>query len=105
MVSHNESLKSMGKGDSMRQITLRGITDDIETLAQKESKSKGVSLNKAFLSLLRKGAEQQARAGQTKKSRSRSEFSQFLGLWSEDETAVFDESLREQREIDKGLWS
>ena len=94
----------MVKGDSMRQITLRGITDDIETVAQKQAKSKGVSLNKAFLSLLRKGAEQQARASKVK-SHSGSEFRQFLGLWSEDEKAVFDESLKEQREIDKGLWS
>jgi hypothetical protein len=89
----------------MRQITLRGIPDDIETIAQKESKDKGMSLNKAFLSLLRKGAEQQEGASRVKKSRTRSEFSQFLGLWSEDEAAAFDESLREQREIDAGLWS
>lgn len=89
----------------MRQITLRGITDDIESIAQKQAKSKGVSLNKAFLSLLRNGAEQQARTGRGKKSHAKSEFNQFLGLWSEDEAAVFDESLCEQREIDTGLWS
>jgi hypothetical protein len=89
----------------MRQITLRGIPDDIETIAQKESESKGISLNKAFLSLLRKGAEQQKSASRVKRSRTKSEFSQFLSLWSEDEAAVFDESLGEQREIDAGLWS
>jgi hypothetical protein len=89
----------------MRQITLRGIPDDIETIAQKESKGKGMSLNKAFLSLLRKGAEQQESASRVKRSRTKSEFSQFLGLWREDEAAVFDKSLGEQREIDTGLWS
>ena len=32
------------------------IQDDIETMAEEEARSKGISLNKAFLSLLRKGA-------------------------------------------------
>jgi hypothetical protein len=29
----------------------------------------------------------------------------FLGLWNEEDAAAFDESLREQREIDAELWS
>ena len=88
----------------MRQITLRGIPDNIETLAQEEAKSKGVSLNKAFISLLRRGAEQQA-SPRRKKPSTASEFSKFLGLWKEEDAAAFDESLRQQRDIDKDLWS
>jgi hypothetical protein len=85
----------------MKQITLRGIPENIETIAQEEARTKGVSLNKAFISLLRKGATQQGR----KKPRSKSEFASFLGLWNEEDAAVFDESLRKQRDIDKELWS
>ena len=88
----------------MRQITLRGIPENIETLAQEEAKSKGVSLNKAFISLLRRGAEQQA-TQRRKRTRVASEFSKFLGLWKEEDAATFDESLRHQRDIDKDLWS
>lgn len=88
----------------MRQITLRGIPDNIESLAQEEAKSKGVSLNKAFISLLRRGAEQQA-SPRRKWSGKASEFSKFLGLWNEEDAAGFDESLRQQREIDKDLWT
>lgn len=88
----------------MRQITLRGIPDDIETVAQEEARSRGVSLNKAFLSLLRKGVEQQA-PPRRKRSRAASEFTRFLGLWNEEDAASFDQSLREQREIDTELWS
>lgn len=88
----------------MRQITLRGIPDDVEVIAEEEAKSKGVSLNKAFLSLLRKGAEQQARS-RKKAVRPRSEFRQFLGLWKDEEAAAFEESLHEQRKIDEELWS
>ena len=89
----------------MRQVTLRGVPDDVETIAQKEAQSKGISLNKAFLALLRKGAEQQARQPHGKKARAKSEFRQFLGLWTEEEGAAFDEFLHEQREIDEELWS
>ena len=89
----------------MRQITLRGIPEDIETIAEKEAKSRGVSLNKAFLSLLQKGAEQQSRLARRKKTRAESEFKQFLGLWNEEEAAVFDKSLKDQREIDTEQWS
>jgi hypothetical protein len=89
----------------MRQITLRGIPEDIETIAENEAKSRGVSLNKAFLSLLRKGAEQQAHLARGKKSRAGSEFKQFLGLWNKEEAAVFDKSLKDQRGIDSEQWS
>lgn len=89
----------------MRQITLRGIPNDVENIAQEEAKSKGVSLNKAFLSLLRKGAEQKAHPPRGKRHHGRSEFGKFLGLWSAEEADDFDESLRQQREIDTELWS
>jgi hypothetical protein len=85
----------------MKQITLRGIPENIENIAQEEAKARGVSLNKAFISLLRKGADQQRR----KSPRAKSEFGRFLGLWNEEEAVSFDESLRQQREIDKDLWS
>lgn len=89
----------------MRQVTLRGIPDDIETMAEEEARSKGISLNKAFLSLLRKGVEEQPRQPRRKKTRTGSEFRQFLGLWKKDEADAFDESLCEQRKIDEELWS
>jgi hypothetical protein len=89
----------------MRQITLRGIPEDIETIAEKEAKSRGVSLNKAFLSLLRKGVEQQTRLAGRKKNCRESEFNQFLGLWDEEEAVMFDKSLKDQRKIDTEQWS
>lgn len=88
----------------MRQITLRGIPDDIDSIAKEEAKSKGVSLNKAFLSLLRKGTEQKTPA-RRKRIKGASQFSSFLGLWNNEDAAAFDHSLREQREIDEELWS
>jgi hypothetical protein len=88
----------------MSQVTLRGIPEDIEHMVKKEAKASGTSLNKAFLSLLRKGAERQPKPKSGKKSLS-GDFNAFLGLWSEDEAAAFDASIKTQRKIDKELWS
>ena len=36
----------------MKQITIRNIPDEIEKVVKKEARVKGLSLNKAFISLL-----------------------------------------------------
>jgi hypothetical protein len=88
----------------MSQVTLRGIPEDIELIAKKEAKASGTSLNRALISLLRRGAERQIKSKSGKKSQS-GEFNAFLGLWSEDEAASFDASIKTQRTIDEELWS
>jgi hypothetical protein len=88
----------------MSQITLRGIPEDIEHIVKKEAKVSGTSLNKAFISLLRRGAECQTKPQSGNKSPS-GEFDAFLGLWSEDETASFDAAIKTQRKIEEELWS
>ena len=42
----------------MRQITLRDIPEDVERVVRNEAENNGMSLNKAFLSVLRRGANQ-----------------------------------------------
>ncbi|MEW6219113.1 MAG: antitoxin [Thermodesulfobacteriota bacterium] len=86
----------------MGQLTLRGIPDDIRALAEAEARSKGISLNKAFLAILRKGAARPARPRH--QDRGEGEFTPFLGLWSEEEADAFDQALREQRGTDGELW-
>lgn len=88
----------------MSQVTLRGIPEDIEHIVKKEAKESGTSLNKAFISLLRRGAECQTRPTSGKKSQS-GEFNAFLGLWSEDDAASFNASIKTQRRIDEEIWS
>lgn len=36
----------------MKQITLRSIPDEIEAMVKREAKAKGLSLNKAFITLM-----------------------------------------------------
>ena len=87
----------------MKQITLRGIPKEIEKRARKEADSKGLSLNKAFLSLL-KGT-----SGIGLKSKKRSnplhhDLDHLSGKWTKEEAETFDRSLRLQRRIDEDVW-
>lgn len=88
----------------MRQMTLRDIPDEIEMLARSEAGRQGISLNKAFLSLLRKSTEQTTVKLSTSTRKSVASFSRFCGVWSEDEAAEFDKALKEQRGIDDEAW-
>lgn len=45
----------------MKQITLRDIPYEIEKLIKREAEKKGLSLNKAFLSLLEKATDIKAK--------------------------------------------
>lgn len=87
----------------MRQMTIRNIPDEIEAIVRSEADSRGVSLNKAYLTLLKRGAQYTAGI-QSPQKREKGRFSRFCGIWSEEEAAVFDESTLVQRNIDPELW-
>jgi len=88
----------------MRQMTLRDIPDEIEMLARDEAVKQGVSLNKAFLTLLRKSTQQKfVQLPSADKQRS-NRFSRFCGVWKDVEANEFDKVLLEQRNIDEEAW-
>ena len=88
----------------MRQMTLRDIPDDIEMIARTEASRQGVSLNKAFLTLLRKSTQQTVAQPSSVDKKSKSSFSRFCGVWSDAEATEFDKALLEQRKIDNEAW-
>lgn len=88
----------------MRQMTLRDIPDEIEMLARGEADRQGISLNKAFLSLLRKSTQQTTTQSFSPTNKSSASFSRFCGVWSDDEAAEFDKALKVQRGIDDEAW-
>jgi len=87
----------------MRQMTIRNIPDEVEAIVRSEADSRGVSLNKAYLTLLKRGAQHTAGIEAPQK-RKKGRFARFCGIWSEEEAAAFDESTLSQRSIDKELW-
>ncbi len=86
----------------MRQITIRGIPDQIENVINKEAKREGLSLNKAFIALLARATDMK-----TKEKKSKTmyhDLDRLSGVWTKEEAADFDKKLAAQRKVDADLW-
>jgi plasmid stability protein len=81
----------------MKQITIRSIPDGVKKTVQKEAERKGVSLNKAVLSLLERAAR--TKAPDKKKKALHYDLDHLAGLWSREEAAEFDRYLKAQRSV------
>ncbi len=86
----------------MKQITIRGIPDDVKKTVRKEAAQKGVSLNKAIISLLERAAG--TKAPEKNKRVLYHDLDHLAGLWSREEAASFDKTLKAQRKVDAELW-
>ena len=85
----------------MKQITLRGVSPEIEKAVKKEAEKRGLSFNKAFLSLIERAT---GAAGKEKKKVLYHDLDRFFGIWTKEESSIFEESLELQRGIDEDLW-
>lgn len=86
----------------LRQITIRGIPDEIEKTIKKEAKRKGLSLNKAFISLLEKKTGIGAK--EKRKKVLHHDLDHLFGVWTNEEAESFKRNLDFQRKIDEDLW-
>ena len=86
----------------MKQITLRGIPVEIERMIKREAQKKGLSLNKAFISLLEKATGTKEKA-QEKRSLHH-DLDHFCGIWTKREAEEFTKNVEFQRKIDEDLW-
>ncbi len=85
----------------LKQITLRGIPEEVERIVKKEARKKGTSLNRAFISLLES-------ATGLKREKKRKilyhDLDHLFGKWTDEEAKIFMKTLSLQREIDDDLW-
>ena len=86
----------------MKQITLRGIPVEIERMIRKEAERNGVSLNKAFLSLLAKTTGTKEKAKKNKFPHR--DLDHLCGIWTKREAEEFTRNFELQRRIDEDLW-
>ncbi|MBI5233635.1 MAG: hypothetical protein HY880_04710 [Deltaproteobacteria bacterium] len=84
----------------LKQITIRDIPAEIEKIVRKEAENKGLSLNKAFISLIEKAT---GIKGKEKKAPYH-DIDHFFGIWPKEEASSFDKSLAFQRKVDEELW-
>lgn len=87
----------------MKQITIRDIPEVVKKAVLKEASTKGLSLNRAVLSLLDRAVTGGGR--ERKKKTLHHELDHLSGIWSEDEAEAFDKHLDSQRRIDEELWN
>lgn len=84
----------------MMQFTVRGISEEVEKIVRTEAEIKGISINKAFISVIEEAA------GIKKKKRKElcHDLDHLCGILAEDEGNELINNINLQRKIDKELW-
>lgn len=86
----------------MKQITLRGIPVEIERMIKKEAERKGLSLNKAFISLVEKATGTKEKM--QKRKSMHHDLDHLCRIWTKRDAEEFTKNVEFQRTIDEGLW-
>jgi hypothetical protein len=86
----------------LKQLTIRGVPDEVEREIRKEARQKRVSLNKAALGLLERVSGTPQRG---KKSVSlHHDLDHLCWIWNRKEAEEMENRLALQRKIDEALW-
>lgn len=88
----------------MNQITIRGIPDEIKKIIEVEAKGKGLSINKAIISLLENTAGKKVLKKENKKQNIYHDLDYLFGILTKEEAEELENNLKLQRKIDKELW-
>jgi hypothetical protein len=84
----------------MAAITLRNIPPRLQEVIRHRSEANGASLNKTVLRMLEEAAGHRNAAGEL-----HHDLDHLGGTWSDEEAAVFEGALAEQRTVDPELWA
>ena len=86
----------------MKQLTVRGFDDELSSAIQGLAQREGISLNKAALRLLRKGAG--LADGSEGRGKIGSSLDHFFGSWTQEQADELNEALKDFEEIDEEMW-
>ena len=86
----------------MRQITIRGIPDEVERAITRDAKRRKMSKNRVIVSLLEQATG--AGSGQSPGGRLFHDLDHLAGTWSAEEAERFETHLGTQRQTDEDLW-
>ena len=86
----------------MKQLTVRGLDDELSSRLRRLAEREGTSLNQAALRVLRKGAgiEDSERNTNTIGS----SLDDLFGAWSPDEAEAFNKALAVFEAVDESAW-
>lgn len=86
----------------MQQLTIRGFDSELENRLRRTAQALNLSLNKAAIYLMRKGA---GLASEEKEShRVGDSVDHLIGTWSTEEAAEFHLATKDFDQIDEDLW-
>jgi hypothetical protein len=87
----------------MNQLTVRGFDDELSASLRRLAKSEGISLNKAALKLMRKGAGLTGSKGNP--NAVGNSLDDLFGVWSREEAESFDSALEFFETVDESKWT
>ena len=86
----------------MHQLTIRGFDEELELHIRQLASREGISLNRAVLRLLRRGAGLGERNG--KPEVVGDSLDHLIGTWTAEEAAEIDRALDDLSRIDEEIW-
>ena len=87
----------------MKQLTIRGLSPDLEGRIRLLARQEGISLNQAVLRLLNRGAGL-ASAGDGPSNVVGDSLDYLFGTWSAEEERQFNDSIEIFNVVDESLW-
>lgn len=89
----------------MRQLTLRGFDPELESRLVELARARSISLNRAALELMRRGAGiGNAEPAGAESSAIGTSLDKFIGVWSQGEEEEFLRSIESLERVDPELW-
>ena len=86
----------------MRQLTIRGFDEELADRIRQLASREGISLNRAVLRLLRRGAGLGERNDQPNVVGD--SLDHLIGTWTAEEATEMDRALEDFSRIDEGMW-
>jgi len=83
----------------MKSITIHKLDDELEKVIVAKARERGVSQNQLIKELLRN-----ALGLEDIKRDHRADFEEFLGIWTDEDVAAFEERTASFREVDEAEW-
>jgi len=84
----------------MNSITLRDIPGEVQRAVKERAAQKNLSLNRAVISLLQDALG----IGKKPGKKEYHDLDHLCGRWSRRQAQQFDDTLKEQRKIDREMW-
>ena len=86
----------------MNQLTIRGFDDELAHRIRQLASREGISLNRAVLKLLRRGAGLRERKGDS--DTVGSSLDHLIGTWTHQEAVEMERALEDLSYIDDAMW-